>query len=878
MASLTVGTITLLFTDIEGSTRLLQRLGDRYADVLMEHHRLLGIAVEEHAGQVLDSQGDALFAAFPRARDALAAAVAAQRAIAAHPWPEGAAVRVRMGLHTGEPIKADMGYVGVDVHRTARICAAGHGGQILLSQATRGLVADDLPRAVSLRDLGEHRLKDLARPQRLFQVVVADLSADFPPLRSLDVPANNLPVQLTSFIGRQRELGEVRELLAKSRLVTLAGAGGCGKTRLALHVAANLLDEFTDGVWLVELAALSDPALVLQTTAAALGVWEPADGVLLQTLIDSVRSRHALLLLDNCEHLITSCADLARALLQSCPRLTIMATSREPLAVEGEVTYLVTPLLSPDPSHLPSLENLVQYEAVRLFLERAASSMPGFTIGHSNALPIAQVCHQLDGIPLAIELAAARVKTLSVEQIARRLDERFRLLTTGPRTASPHHQTLQAVMDWSYGLLSGDERILFRRLSVFAGSFTLDAAEAICAGEGLDAAAVLDLLAQLVLKSLVVRGGTDTEVRFWLLETVRQYGWRKLHEAGETACVRRQHHAYFLELVERGAPALQGPDQAAWLARLEAEHDNLRAVLEWCGESGDPEGALELSGALWWFWYVRGYHREGRHWLERALKSSSGAPPVLQAKALSGAAFLATDQGDFAAASLLLEQSLELYRGLDDKAGVARALYGLGRVALRQEDLPRAAALYEDALALFKELEATESIGGLMNGLGVFATIQGEFPRARSLFQESLAISRAVGNMRGIALSIANLGVLAFREGDHASARSLVKESLAIDRELGDKRGIASELEELAVIEAARGQGERSARLLGAAEAMREAIGAPLSLLDRAFCTYDNCVAILSTALSREAVAVRWAEGRAMTLEKAFEYAMEETA
>ena len=875
MASLPTGTVTFLFTDIEGSTRLLQELGERYAEALAHHHRLLRAAVQEHAGQIIHTQGDSVFAAFSRARDALAAAVAAQRAIGTHQWPENAAVRVRMGLHTGEPLSAEIGYVGVDVHLAARICAAGHGGQILLSQATHGLIVDELPEALFLRNLGEHRLKDLARPQRLFQIVVPDLPSDFPALRSLGARQKNLPIELTSFIGRERELGEVRELLAKNRLVTITGTGGCGKTRLALRVAADLLDEFSDGVWLVELAALTDPSLVVQTTAGVLGVRQPSHVGLLRTLTDFLRSKSVLLVLDNCEHLIASCADMTMALLQSCRHLTIMATSRERLAVKGEVTYEVPPLSLPDPIRLPALEDLSQYEAVRLFVERAVSSTPGFAVGQGNAASIARVCHQLDGIPLAIELAAARVRALSVEQIANRLDERFRLLTTGPRMAPPHHRTLQSAMDWSYGLLSTDERTLFSRLSVFAGGFTLDAAEAVCPATGIDAHAVLDLLTQLVFKSLVVTADDDKQVRYWLLETVRQYSRDKLQEAGETADTRRRHCTYFLEFVERGEPALQGPRQAAWLARLEAEHDNLRAALEWCADNREGEAMLRLSCALWWFWYVRGYHREGRRWLERALKNAEGASPMLRAKAQSGTAYLATDQGDFAAARAMLEQSLEQSRRLGDKSGAAHAVYGLGRVALRQEDLPRASTLYEEALAQFRELGLRQSTASLLNGLGVFVTNQGDFARARSLFQESLAINRDAGNMRGIALSIANLGVLAFREGNFSAARSLVQESLAIDRELGDKRGIASELEELAAIETMCGRSDRAARLFGAAEAVREAIGAPISLIDRAFATYDRCVTVLSTALGREAFAARWAEGRAMAPKNAVELALE---
>jgi predicted ATPase/class 3 adenylate cyclase/Tfp pilus assembly protein PilF len=877
MASLPTGTVTFVFTDIEGSTRLLQQWGDRYVDALSQHNRLLRGAVEGHAGQVMDTQGDAIFAVFHRARDALAASVAAQRSLAAHPWPAGAAVRVRMGLHTGEPLAGEMGYVGMDVHLAARICAAGHGGQILMSQTTCALVADDLPAAITLKDLGKHRLKDLDRPQHLFQIVAAGLSADFPPLRSLDLHAHNLPIQMTRFIGRERELREVKALLAKGPLLTLAGAGGCGKTRLALQVAADLLEEFPDGVWLVELAALSDPKLVVQQAAAPFGVREFPDADLRRRLIDVLRSKQALLIFDNCEHVIDACADLAKALLQRCARLTILSTSREPLLIDGETIYRVPPLSRPDLEPLPSLESLLQYEAVRLFIERASASPPAFTLSNDNAPAVAQICRQLDGIPLAIELAAARVKTLSVEQIAQRLDERFQLLTSGLRTTLPHHQTLQSAMDWSYALLSHDEQVLFRRLSAFAGGFTLDAAEAVCAGEGIGAGAVLDLLTQLVLKSLVMTERGGAEVRYSLLETVRQYSRSLLEDAREAARVRRRHHGYFLEFAKRAEPLLHGPEQVAWLERLETEHDNLRAALEWCSRGKNGVGVLRLSSALWWFWYVRGYHREGRHWLERGLARHGGRPSRLRAEALRGAGFLATYQCDFAAARSLIEQSLDLYRQLGDAAGVADGLYGLGRIALRQGDLKRAEVLYEEALALLTRVGAKESIGALLNGLGVFATNQGDFAKARSLFEESLAINRAIGNMRGIAFSTANLGVLTFREGNPGAARLLVKESLAMDSALGDKRGIASELEELAAIDAMHASSERAARLLGAADALREVIGAPISLVERAFSTYDRCLDALAAALGHKLLTAKTAEGKAMGLKEALQYALEET-
>jgi len=574
MPDLPTGTVTFLFTDIEGSTALLQYLGDRrYADVLGEQRRLLRAAFQAGGGHEVDTQGDAFFVAFRRGQDAVATAAAAQRAITTHPWPDSAPVRVRMGLHTGEPTLVAGGYVGLDVHRAARIGSAGWGGQILLSQATHDAVTDNLPPGVSLRDLGEHRFKDLQRREQIFQLLHPDLPADFPPLRSLDALPNNLPRQLTSFIGREREMAEVKRLLTTTRLLTLTGSGGCGKTRLALQVAADLVEEFANGVWLVELAALTDPALVPQAVASALGVREEPGRPLLATLSDYLKAKRLLLLLDNCEHLVAACAYLAEALLRACPHLRILATSREALNIAGETVWRVPSLSLPDLLHLPSVEHLTQYEAVRLFIERALISRPDFVLTSQGAPSVAQVCHRLDGIPLAIELAAARVKVLSVEQIAARLDNRFRLLTSGSRTALPRQKTLRAAIDWSYDLLSETERMVLRRLSVFAGGWTLEAAEAICVGEGIEWHEVLDPLMQLVDKSLVMMEEQGGTVRYRLLETVRQYGRDKLPASGEADVVRGRHRDWYLALAERAEPELLGSNQAVWLERLETEHD-----------------------------------------------------------------------------------------------------------------------------------------------------------------------------------------------------------------------------------------------------------------------------------------------------------------
>jgi len=952
MSTLPTGTVSFLFTDIEGSTRLLQQLGDHYAGLLAEYRRLLRMAFQEKGGREVDTQGDACFVAFPRAKDAVAAAIAAQRAIASFSWPDGATVLARMAVHTGEPLSAHTGYIGMDVHRAARICAAGHGGQILLSQTTRELIADDLPHSVSLRDLGEHRLKDLARAQRLFQVVDAGLPAEFPPLKSLNALPNNLPIQLTSFIGREREKAEVKRLLAATRLLTLTGAGGCGKTRLALQVTADVLEEYKDGAWLVELGALSDPTLVPQTVASTLAVREQPSRPLEATLADCLRPKQMLLLFDNCEHLLLACARLTEGLLRACPHLRILATSREGLGVGGELTYRVPSLSVPDVRRLPPPDSLMQREAVHLFTERAAFAVPTFRVTGQNAMAVAQVCGRLDGIPLAIELAAALVKALSVEQIAARLDDRFRLLTGGSRTALPRHQTLQGTMDWSYDLLAEKERALLRRLSVFAGGFTLEAAEVVGSGAGLDEAEVLTLLTHLVDKSLVFREEQDGEDRYRLLETVRQYARNKLLDSGELAEIRKQHAFFFLALAEEAEPHLTAADQETWAKRLDAEHDNLRAALEWSKtDEGGEETHLRLAGALSRFWNVRGHWTEGLRWLEGAVAAGSGTPPSARAKAFFGAgvlAFLLSDN-DRAAALLdeslalsrqsadkrgvadslrilaqvawqredrdraralgeeslslfqdlrdkkgvaaafrflgflavswhdleqgesSLQQSLTLARELGDKKGIAQSLYALGGIAREQGAYEQATTLYEESLALSREIQEKYFISNSLHALGILAKYRNDYPRARALQEESLAIQRELGDKGSIARSLRSLASVALAGRDYGRATMLYRESLSLRKEISHKSGIVECFEGLGQVAEAQNEPERAARLLGAAERLREGLPSPAPVERREI---EQSVAKVRAALSQEEFLSKWAEGRAMTMEQAIEYAL----
>jgi predicted ATPase/class 3 adenylate cyclase len=860
------GTVTLLFSDIEGSTHLLQHLGDGYAAVLAEHQCLLRAAFYAQDGCEVSTQGDSFFVVFARATQALAAAVAAQRALAASPWPAGGVVRVRMGMHTGEPARIAANYLGLDVHRAARICAAGHGGQMLLSEPTARLIEADLPAGSTLRDLGHHRLKDFTHPEHLFQLVVPDLPLDFPPLRSLDVRPNNLPAHVTSFIGREPQLAEGKQLLTRTRLLTLTGSGGVGKTRLGLQLAAELLSQQPDGVWLVDVGPLTDPLLILQTVAEVLGVREQPGRPLLDTLIDAMQAKQLLLVLDNCEHLVEACAHVVDALLRACPALTILATSREVLGVAGETVYRVPSLALPAAQPSPSLEALARSEAVQFFTERAMAARPEFTVTDRTAPAVARLCSRLDGIPLALELAAARVRVLSVEQLAARLDDRFRLLTGGSRTAVPRLQTLRAMMDWSYELLSDPERAVFQRLAVFVDGWTLDAAESVCVGDSAAADDVLEVLTHLVDKSLVAVEDQEGEVRHRLLETVRYYSQDLLVASGHAPAARDRHRDWYLALAERAEPELWGTEQGRWLAWLEADHDNLRAALDWSIATGTADAGLRLAGALWKFWEVRGYLREGRGWLERAMAAGGGSAGA-RARAYAGAGVLARHQGDYGRAVALLEEGLVLCRAEGDRRGEAAALNNLGIVARRQGHVERAAALLEAGLVLRRELGDEHGIASSLHNLGVLARQCGETARAVTLLEECLAVRRALGDNHGIANTLNNLGNVARQAGDLAHAADLLRAGLLLDEELKDKAGIAFGLEGLAAVVSAQGRQTLAARLFGAADVLREGIGAPLSPVDRA--DHDVAVQTRRESCAAEAFTVAWAAGRALPLEQA---------
>jgi predicted ATPase/class 3 adenylate cyclase len=911
------GAVTFLFTDIEGSTRLWEEEPERMKPALARHDAISRAAVESHRGIVVKMTGDGVHAAFDDAVDALAAAMDLQQALGDPTVTNGVALRVRCGLHAGMVEHRDNDFFGPPLNRAARIMSAAHGGQVLLSQAVVDGMRERLPAAVSLRDLGRVRLKDLSTPEHVYQVVHPQLRQEFPALRSLETTPNNLPQQVTRFIGREKQLAQLQRLLTKTRLLTLTGSGGCGKTRLGLQVAADSLERFPDGAWLVELAPLSDPALVPQAVATVLGLKEAKGKPIGETLTDYLKDKRLLLLLDNCEHLLDGCAQLATILVRKCPHLTVLASSREALGLGGEQAYRVPSLSLPDPKQAHTPASVAPFEAVQLFTDRAFLARSDFQLTHQNASMLASICHRLDGIPLAIELAAARVRSLSVEEIDGKLGQRFRLLTGGSRTALPRHRTLRSLIDWSYDLLNDPEKILLQRLSVFAGGWTLEAAELVCAGDGVQDGDVLDLLTSLCDKSLVLVEQNDGNYRYRLLETVRQYARERLLESGGCDALQEQHRDYFLALAEEAEPQLLGAEQAVWLGRLEEEHDNLRTALEWSRAEVGAQAGLRLCGALLRFWSMRGHFPEGRQWCARILaKTGHGERTPDRAKALNAAGALAYHQGDYRAARALHEEGLAIWRGLGDRRGLANSLNNLGNVVCEQGDLASARALHEESLAIVRELGDRSGVGrslcnvgivaheqgdfayatkllkeslavmrelgdrvstaALLGNLGRVALLQDDYPAAQALYEESLAIRRQLGDRRGIADTLINLVDVSQSQGNYATARKLFEESLVISRQLADRRGISFSLESRAALFAAVGGSLRAARLWGAAERLREEIGSPLATNERP--RYDARLAAARTALGDDAAFDRaWQEGRDLTLEQAIELALDET-
>ena len=786
------GTVTFLFTDIEGSTKLAQEYPDQWESLRARHNAILQAAMETYNGYVFQIVGDAFCVAFHSASDALNAALNAQWLLQNESWSPAPA-SVRMGIHTGaaqlnnssEQIRY-MGYATLVL--TQRIMSAGHGGQILISGATRELVRDALPAHTELLDLGERRLKDLLRPEHLYQLQAPGLASRFAPLRTLEASRNNLPVQLTSFIGRENEIVEIKQELKVRHLVTLTGPGGTGKTRLSLQVAADLLNQFHHGVWFIELAPLTDPDLIPQTILSTIGITEQS-GKPLDVLREYLRLKKSLIVLDNCEHLLDASANVVNAILSVAPGLRVLASSREALGVPGEMSYPVPSLSLPDIKHLPFIEQLSQYEAVRLFIDRALLVARHFSVDASNAPFIAQICHRLDGIPLAIELAAARVQILSVDQISAGLDDRFHLLTGGARTLLPRQQTLRALIDWSYDLLSENERLLLQRLSVFVGGWTLEAAQEVCsAGEGdtIQPYDVLDLLTQLVNKSLVVsiKHSQSGETRYSMLETIRQYARDRLLETGSSKILRQLHLAYFVKLTVQAGPELYRPNQVFWLNRLGEEIDNLRTALEWALTTDIESGLQIVAGPIYRFWLFRSTYRELGNWLAQLLQPYD-SPNSLHVRALAiQSQCVGNNEGNFKEARLLAEKSLQMARSIGDRQSEAFSLSILAGFMLLQGSVGEAIPLLEQSLVIYRELG--DKIGQTTT-IDWLAINNSDLERATAYAREGLELCRELGDLAGVASILTTLARLTYIRGDFSSPATWLEEVLSLARQLGDQ-------------------------------------------------------------------------------------------
>ena len=866
MVELPTGTVTFVFTDIEGSTRLLQELGDRYPGVRDQQAAIVRRAVAAGGGVEVSTEGDSFFLVFSTPAGALGAATAVQRGLADHSWPPGVSVRVRMGLHTGEGVRGGENYLGIDVNRAARIAGAAHGGQVLLSGSTRALVERDLPNEVSLRDLGEHRLKDLIHPEHLYDLVIEGLPADFPPLRTLDARPNNLPPQLTSFVGREEEIAEVRGLLETTRLLTLTGAGGTGKTRLALQVASEVLLEYPDGAFFVDLSAVATPDLLPSAVAGALDVPEVPGRPILEAVKDHLSGRELLLVIDNFEQ-VADAAPVIEELLVAAPKITVMVTSRVVLSVRGEQEYPVPPLEPPDPGRLPALPALRRVEAVRLFTERAAAVRPGFRVTEENAPAVAGITARLDGLPLAIELAATRTNVLTPEQILPRLEQRLSILTSGGRTLPERQRTLRDAIAWSHDLLDDGERRLFARLSVFIGGWTLEAAEAVCEPEalGLDA---LDGISSLVDQSLIRRSeSADGDSRFSMLETIREFGYEQLGAGGDLDPTVRRHADYFLDLARKAEPHLTAADQGEWLDRCDREHANIRAALRWAIAAGDADRAQGSAGALWRFWQQRGHLAEGRRWFEEILSLPQGQGRTAgRAKALIGAGGIAWWQQDREAARSFYEEAVAIEREVGDLAGIAEALYNLSFV-VAGEDIEGAARMLDESLELFRQVGDEHGVAQVLAVLVIRDAQAGAWDRVIASLEEVVPIWRRLRERLHLAFDLVWLAFAHGRLGHREQARSTALESLELFLEVDNPTGIGIALVNLAFLATWEGRHQDAIRLAAAFESLRERVGGPpggfAGLLEGD--PADEARAHLSEDEARRA----WEEGLAMSVDEA---------
>ena len=883
MPELLTGTVTFLFSDIEGSTRLLQSQGPGWPDLLARHQELLRTAFIAHGGAEVGTEGDSFFVAFPTAPGAVAAAVDAQRALAGEPWPAGVELLVRMGMHTGEASLSTDSYVGLNVHRASRIASVARGGQVLLSDSTRGLVANALPDGVELRDLGDHRLKDLDRAEHLFQLVIPGLPSDFPAIGSLGSTPNNLPARLTTFLGREREIGAVVDLAGSHRLVTLTGPGGTGKTRLSLEVARRLVEQHPDGVYFVELASITQPELVAAEIGRAIALPERGGRTAMERLVDFIGERRMLLVLDNFEQVMGAATSVSE-LLASCPSLTILTSSRSALRISGEQEYPVPPLALPDLERLPGHDELSQYDAVALFIERARAVRPDFMVTNDNAPAVAEICVRLDGLPLAIELAAARIRILSPQAMLGRIERRLALVAGGARDLPARQQTLRGAIAWSHDMLDEADRALFAGLSVFVGGAALDAIERVC-GDLLNGEA-LDALAGLVDKSLLrQREGPEYEPRFEMLETIREFALEQATERNELDALRQRHADHYLEVATLAGSQVMGSAKRSWLDRLEADHENLRAALGWALETDRAETALRMTAALWRFWQMRGHLGEGRDGVTAALALPHAAEhPAARADALSALAGLAYWQGDSVAARAAYDEEIALRRELGDRAGEAEALYGasftwsIGELA-EDRNADAAAALIEQAIPIFRDLGDELAVGRCAWALANVRYGQGELREARESGLRALEIFQAADDRFMTGWTTYTLGLADLSE-DHqaaggapearvAAAERLIR-ALTIFDEAEDSSGYTLVLDALALLALRNGDRERAARLAGAVARLERETGTGLAFWNRGTLGYDPAV-LLTDPEAAEA----WRAGEGLTTAEAVAYGLE---
>ncbi len=876
MAELPSGTVTFLFTDIEGSTALWEQDQAAMRLAVDRHLELLDAAIAAHGGHRFQIIGDAVQAAFAAAPDALAAAVEAQQAIAAEPWSLPTPIWVRMALHVGEATPDATGnYQQVPaLNRLSRLLAVAHGGQIVLSDAARALIDDDPLPSVTLRDLGEYRLRDLLEPERIWQAIAPGLQSSFPPPQTLERLETNLPMQLTTLVGREAEIAHVSAKIERegARLVTLTGPGGTGKTRLALAVAAEALDAFPDGVWFVDLAPLTDPALVLPGIASVLGVRETGGQGLLRAVEAFLASKRLLLVLDNFEQVLDAAPHLAE-LLVACPQLAMLVTSREPLQIRAEQQIPVAPLTLPPAESVLPLAELARVPAIDLFVQRARAIVPNFALTEDNAPVIAAICQRLDGLPLAIELAAARVRFLPPRALLERLERSLPVLTGGPRDAPARQRTLRDAIAWSHDLLEGDEPTLFRRLAVFSGGWTLEAAEAVVSHDG--ALDVFTGITALTDKSLVRPvATTGPDPRFSMLEMIREFGLEQLTASGEIDTTRRRHAEYLVAFSEALSADLFRATEPELLERLAAEHDNVRAALVWLEQQGDEEAMIRLAAGLGWFWFVRGFGTEGISWLERARSPRSAVAGPIRAAALNWASVLTLPRKDHASAAELAALSVSLLReNGDESASLAMALLSQGRATGYSGDRGKGFALLEEALALARILDHPLFIGAILDCIAEFAFLEGDLEKATTLVTEALEVQRRHQPLWGTSFSLALLGEIALARSDLPAASAYYSESIALAQALGDTTFLGAGLAAIGTIAADLGQAEQAARLLGAAEAMYQVAGAWSFIAARG--QNRRAIDIACEALGEEAFTAASAQGRRLSRGQATAEAMQ---